>query len=190
MASLESRVKPTLTLFVQGGDRVSSLKPLGQKLIALWAVKTAMMFQQTTRRRLIPEAHFHELFQHQRPPRQSHVWLGVYRGTTHSLGRFFFMPASISGPNEGGTSGPDAYVVTLTIGHLILQVFGYISDSRLKVTRPLYEGALAPLWPTKRAKRGKSRDVRVPWLGWDGFDDERLIELESAFIRRSPDHLV
>jgi hypothetical protein len=171
LAVLEHDVKPLLGSLVQGRDQ--SLLPSGQRLLATWAVKTALMLDLSGDRPLIPTGFYHDL-RLQRSPLPSHiVWIGAYRDSTHAAwARHNGLHIGIS-PDEP----PNAFATTFTAFRVVFQIFGHFTRGKAHLEdRRLVAAALAPIWPPT------GRPVDWPPRGL-AFGDQALLELAESIAR-------
>jgi hypothetical protein len=159
-----------------------------QATVAFWIAKTAMTLQlshPTRRPDAIPPAHYRELHAQRRPPQTLQIWIGACVDEDR--------PASVPEPmvarcritplrNFRGDDLPTeqatlpAYAITLTLGNLVMQLFGHQYEGSR--SRMRYEGgmgeALSQIWPVVSAT--------VEWpgkfkLGFVGVDElTRLYE--------------
>jgi hypothetical protein len=143
MSALEGRAKPFLTPMIQGRGR--TFYDGGRRLISSWAFKTMLMFQlmEPPEDRFVPASAYDDYYAHRQPLPGTRLWIGA-----NSFGE---------GAWQRGTRFkavlPDAeadyiYGATLSIGHLVFQVFGTEpkdGESR-KITGKL-ANALIEVWP-------------------------------------------
>lgn len=97
----------------------------GQKLIATWAVKVALLIQLYTSTasgqqlgHFVPDSHLKWLGKEKSPPPGTRVWIGAINDP---IVLAHCQPSSLA-TSRGAT--PDAYFVSFSIGHLLFQVFG------------------------------------------------------------------
>lgn len=148
MSDLEQAAKPLLVPMIEGRGR--ALHRDGQRTVATWAVKTAMMFEFThTEILVVPQEHHHHVARHREPPPQSIVSLAAY-----DAGRFdaYYRqhPLRVAGTGAGAVDaeGHNGYVATLGISHLVLQVFGHTVPVELAVERADWiAGSVYDVWP-------------------------------------------
>jgi hypothetical protein len=187
MAQLEDAAAPLLAPMITGQRQVT-LGHADQATVAFWIAKTAMTLQlshPTRRPDAIPPAHYRELHAQRRPPQTLQIWIGACVDEDR--------PASVPEPmvarcritplrNFRGDDLPTeqatlpAYAITLTLGNLVMQLFGHQYEGSR--SRMRYEGgmgeALSQIWPVVSAT--------VEWpgkfkLGFVGVDElTRLYE--------------
>jgi hypothetical protein len=137
----------TLLTSMMRGER-TTLDEEGQRLIARWIAKTAMVFMHTSgaERRPIPPSHYRYLRDHQRPPPSAQVWIGARTAEegamTAGLNSCFFR----EDPESREESGR-AYIVAVGIGHLVGVLFGH--NLAFEIPWPTREG-LEQIWPVVR----------------------------------------
>jgi hypothetical protein len=177
MSALETDARPSLVRMMMGEG---PLRVPGQaaRIIALWSVKTSMMFHSTMPATpVIPPQHHHEVFKTRLPPRQTWVFIGRYTGEEFRMGRYHMRPLAFAlGPNDGGGVRPNGYSVTLIIGHFIAQVIGILAEKRVTIDIPTGFPLLS-IWPA------------LPWnvLGRrNRVDDRTLTHVENAIVFRDP----
>ena len=146
MAQLEEATRPVLGPMIRSRP-TTLLGEREQRLLTLWATKTALAFQTmelTSTQWALPED-FATLHARSEPPPGSQVWLGAreqfypawYRA--HSLSR-----------DRSAIDVVDGYSVVLTVGFAVF--FLIVSRDPQVQVRLRGEGALAmaPIWPRRR----------------------------------------
>ena len=125
--SLESAVKEYLLPAMLGKPIV--LEPAMQRVVATWAVKTALLFQMKAMadrqpRGFAPASNLRWLYDHRdnpEPPPGSHVWLAAVDAQLGTVD-------SHVGWHNATTSTPpldmELYLVSFSVGYLVFQVFG------------------------------------------------------------------
>jgi hypothetical protein len=130
------------------------LSPHDQGRLALWAVKTAMVLDYTDslRIRRIPSEHRRWLFENQRPPPNTFVWLAGYsEGEMIGIHRARAVELKVEGVL---LEGVETYLSTFSIGPLVLQVIGttYTGPLDIDIAGSLLEGGfeefVVRIWPT------------------------------------------
>lgn len=164
-AALEARSKDVLLPMILGHPK--RLSQRSQATVALWAAKTAMVFDRSypQKRWFIAQDHLESLRKQDEPPSGTFVWLAAY-GLTTRIATHVSFPFPYFDPNVRGRS-PRGYGATLSIGHLVMQLLnsaGYESrvEEALKETRKF----VVPIWPLT----AKSRS----WPPRHSVDDEGL----------------
>lgn len=87
MADLEQRAKPMLEPMLQGRGR--QLHAGGQRTLAAWALKTAMMIEHThgAVQHVIPREDYADLMKRLEPSARVLIWMAAYGGETVAMGR-------------------------------------------------------------------------------------------------------
>jgi hypothetical protein len=139
MSRLEGEAKPILSPMIRGMGR--EFHANGQRLVAMWAFKTAAMFDlMSLGGGEFPAEHLHWLYEHREDPEEPlpphmHVWLAghnvknmapIYR--QHRLHLWTEDGSQSSIGNEA-----NGYVATVTVGHLALQIFGTTDRSGFNI---------------------------------------------------------
>lgn len=147
MSRLEGDVEPFLGGLIKGRGR--TLHRDGQRLVAFWAIKTAMTWQYSSREQPIPVQEAHRLYaerESRTPPSGWQVWIGSVDSPEingyHCPAR---VKLALSG--DGHARG---YASTFAIGHVVFQVFGSeLGDRAVPSPRDgtLIRAAMLPIWP-------------------------------------------
>jgi hypothetical protein len=146
MHELEEVARPVLLPLMAG--RRTALAPIEQEVIAVWAIKTALMCEFIhPRTRSASETHFRFLYERLEPTPNGHVWLAHYVGPKeldYNHRELFLTPEDSPGPSRKG------YLTALIINRLVL----YVLDSEGSVTTRTYlpkdvEGSLLQIQPIK-----------------------------------------
>jgi len=177
MGTLEDKASQVLTPMIQSGQE-TSLYAARRSLLAVWATKTAMMFEQVHPDNAgIPPEHYGELYRdHTRPPQHTVVWMGRYDPSDTSL-RYKFVPLhspdSVYRPGRG-----EAYGSSFTVGQVCFLVFGHPVHEQVAVE--YQELGIVRIYPVHRG-------VDVTWppeahLSFFGF-----ASLADSFGVRSSD---
>jgi hypothetical protein len=176
MSVLEQKASNLLCPMIQKGIR-RSLSDDDQLLIAIWLIKTVMVFEGTNRQ--TREMYFSERDRnHLRvkwtpPPIVSNVWLASYRGPR--VGSYVPLDLVASHPTAGQSK---AHIATLAIGHLVMQMFsmrppkGLPEGSTITFEGSDFTTAALPIWPFA--------DTAVNWPPPFYLGDRTL----DAFARR------
>jgi hypothetical protein len=122
-----------------------------QRQIAVWAVKTAMMLDQTQPVPLLPQPQLARMRTHRAIPGGTRVWIGACDElfplvTSHTA------QMELEKLDEPAAAWPAGFYAPMKIGHLCLYV--YFSGADVVVQHP-YRMAIARIWP----RRGSS----LPW---------------------------
>ncbi len=117
MSQLEEEARPILEAMLSRHGR--TLHEDGQRILAAWAVKTALTFQQTLSpdRRLFPASDYSTLRESHEPSSMTRVWLSSYAGGQVSS-------ATYQGLAGTADRHPIMYSTTITLGPVAFQVMG------------------------------------------------------------------
>jgi hypothetical protein len=150
MSRLEGAVKPFLRSIIHGHRR--TYYGDGQRLLAAWAVKTALMFElvnpDVELRRPIEDEHYARMrAAEQTPPAKTQVWLGAYQGpsTIWHWGKDIEV-------NAGHPDVAHGFTTTMVFGPVVLHVFGHVhpSDFAIELDGDRAEMGLQ-IWPHQSA---------------------------------------
>lgn len=148
MSDLEVRAKPVLAPLILGQE--VALSEDDQALVALWAVKTAMMleFIHPVNNRAIPAAHYEYLYQRRKVPPGTVIWLLDYDGgliRTHHRCRGHRVLPEVPG------EPPGIYTIVMVIGHLVIHIVGTIVPGNAWNLDPQdrWTPARRRLWPPR-----------------------------------------
>lgn len=174
MSALETRSQPVLAGLL--GTGAVLLSPQEQRILSVWAAKTAMTVALARRASdgFVPEAHFRELMATQEPPSGSEVWLAAHRGEYFGCSTHLDKKGITA--EVGSTSlGPYVmYSITINIAGLVLQFVGNTVPSHWTLEGASESGTTATrIWPLT----GKA----LTWPPPDVLDDEGLARW--AFVR-------
>ncbi|HZD69827.1 MAG TPA: hypothetical protein VFA45_13250 [Actinomycetes bacterium] len=168
LSVLENDVQPVLSRLIRGQE--GTLDPDQQRLLATWAVKTALMLDLGGRRPFIPTGFYREFRLRRCPLSSQVVWLGAYRGSRYAAW------ASHRALHVGISSDepPNGFVSTFTAFRAVFQVAGHFTRGNMHVEdRRLMIAALARIWPP----RAESIDWPPQKLA---FGDDSLAELAQS----------
>ena len=145
MSALEKAVKPILGPMMTKGW-VTPLSPPTQRLLAFWAVKTALVIEYLhPRHRVVPDAHYSALYAAQSPPPGVMVWIArrnAYGDLMSSSLKEAIGGVHIAADNPSlqrrvlqlANSGQaKMYRFTFTIGHVVFQVFGHNFPMKMEI---------------------------------------------------------
>lgn len=168
LSVLENDVQSVLRPLIRGEER--TLTPGEQRLLATWAVKTALMLDLASGAPIIPAGFYYELRQLRTALPSQAVWLAAYLGKSKAIW------AEHRGLHigVGAAEPPNAFVTTFSVFRVVFQVVGHFTkggatfdDSRLLGV------GLSPIWP--------ARDEAVEWpRGRLAFADDGLTELAAS----------
>lgn len=176
MHRLEDDVQPFLKWLILGRD--CTLDQQTQRLLAFWAIKSAMVAQFMHEDRPIPPAHYHALYEGREdrsPPAPIIVWLGSYVGRRHPV--FWGLRShtvEIDAP-AGVFSGDQAYTATMSVGHFVVQVFGHSVGGGVRLDRFGWRrDATWPIWPS---------GGEFNWPPSHALRDDTLIEIAETPVQ-------
>lgn len=124
MADLEQCVKPMLDPMLRGHGRL--LHAGGQRTLAAWALKTAMMVEHThgAARHVIPAEEYAHLMDHLEASEGVLIWMAAYGGETVAMGRMFGLDADMAGGPDPDRGTRDIWGATILFGPVVFQLFG------------------------------------------------------------------
>jgi hypothetical protein len=147
MSMIEANARPILFDLIYGRGR--TLDRAERRKLATWAFLKACVFDEThPRERVVPAAHRERLFRYKQVPATGlAVWLGTYEAK--EVGHYAYQGLRVGVPEGPAPEGPTIYIVTISVGMLIVQVAGsllsYPSFDDLLVPAELH---VAKIWPT------------------------------------------
>lgn len=143
MSALESQAGPILTPCIQG--REARLSRADARPVALWAVKTALVYGRACDPPHVPASWWtRSLYKYRNPPRGTHIWLAAYEGDRVAWLRSNELRLS----SKAGSYRGEQF--TMAIGKLALQVLLLDKKApRIRITeRPGNRRFLRQVWPT------------------------------------------
>jgi len=170
MSRLEGRAKPMLLPMLERRGR--ELHREGQRTLAAWGLKTAMMSEHTlgSEKRVVPDDDYADLREHGQPSERVVVWMATYIGTMPGSVRLFGLDADVTqGPDRGRR---DMWGATLTFGPVVFQVFGTTVPLLLKALDLNYPG-VQQIWPYRRS---------FTWTPRAGFADDELAAFGDSIL--------
>ncbi len=156
LADLEQKAKPLLTRPIQGDPARFHLVDV--TTIATWAYKTCILADLASSR-LLAAMPYRWLCQRRPPPKDVVVTMGAYGSARYPQ---FALSTPVDYKVERGSAGPvdlSAYLITISIGHLVLQVFGHHirnavdlspSDWKRDYSRVIWPSQASASWPPAR----------------------------------------
>jgi hypothetical protein len=120
MSGLESTAKPILQQLIYAKGAVLSVED--QRTLASWAFLKACVFDRLhPEEPAIPAEHLSRLFTYRQAPATGvAIWLGTYEA--HDIGHYAYQALRIGHADLPEPDSPNIYIVTITIGALIVQV--------------------------------------------------------------------
>jgi hypothetical protein len=148
LSALEDRAKPLLEPLILGPSRTLSAEE--SEMVALWCVKTALLFQFIhPERRQAPDEHFRFLCDRGVPPPNTFVWLAGYNGV-HWSGWYMHQILELHDPRTGETSR--GYCETVATGALVFQVTSFVTLEPAEIEKASEQAPyIAQVWPSKGA---------------------------------------
>ena len=122
LANLEGKAKPLLSRPIQGNPR--TFHQMDVHTVATWAYKTCILADLASSRVLTPLP-FRWLCQRRHPPREVVVTMASYGGVRYPQ---FALSRPVQYKVQSDVIGNfdlNAYLITISIGHLVFQVFGH-----------------------------------------------------------------
>lgn len=145
MSELEQRAQQLLEPMLHGRGR--QLHRGGQRTLAAWALKTALMVEQSFSpgRRIIGEREHDHLYVHGQPSDDVRVWMASYDGEMPAFAHMQGADADVTQDDERGVR--DLYSVTLTLGPVAFQVFGTTVPGLLDIVELRQPPLVHRIWP-------------------------------------------
>jgi hypothetical protein len=168
LSVLETDVQPILAPMIRGEERTLSANE--QRLLAAWAVKTAMMLDLTSPTPVIPVGFFQHVRQTREALPSNVVWVGGYLGNRKAIW------AEHRGLHLGipETEPPNGFVTTFTVFRVLFQVLGHFTKGGATFTEGrLYAAGLWPIAPAQREAVDWPRERLA-------FNDEAVAELAQS----------
>ena len=176
MSDLENAAKSTLFApAFQGHGR--ALHHRGQRTLAAWALKTAIMAEQTNApaRRGIPRDEYQHVFKHGEPSTNVRVWLASYVGGTGvALALPFGIDVDMSQDPARERGERDVWGSTILFGPVVFQILGSAVPGVLDIFELAAPNTHA-LWPYHRS---------FTWTPRPGFDDRAVMQLHDEYLGR------
>ena len=179
MSELEQEVRPLMEPMLHGQSRI--LDRDRQKLLALWAFKTATMLEFVyPQERAIQLSDAAWVYEHREPPPRAIVWIASYRGTARNS----FYRHDVMQPGTGALADqverehdapippPVAYGANFGVRHVAFQVFGTTQDNHSFGHRRWVAAAFAKIWPPQAA---------ITWPPLTALDDRTLPQVLELF---------
>ena len=171
MSDLQAIAKPLLEAMLE--ERSRGFDEQDQAILARWALKTAMMVDQTQapQHRVIPPEEYQHLRSVGRPSANVRVWLASYTGEAlHGLGRMFGLDADMDAGPDPARGHRDLWGAAITVGAGVLEIFG--TELHAVLNRLDLQGVgVWEIWPYEGP---------VAWSPRPGFDDEQLVAFADA----------
>lgn len=168
LSVLENDTKPLLSRMLRGEEQ--RLFADDQKLLATWALKTAMMLDLASGQPVIPTGFFHALRQQREPFSSAFVWIAGYNGSRWAT-RAQHTPLHFG---TAKTELPNAFVSTFNVFRVVFQVVAHFTTGGATFNDGrVYRDALAQISPL--------RCIPVEWPpNRVAFNDEWLETLAES----------
>jgi hypothetical protein len=142
MNDIENEAKPFLTPMVQGRGR--TLYDAGQTAVTKWATLKTLVAQGYDPD--MPRSHYPALYRDRIPPTLTQVWVGALNVDGYQL--LQNRSLRLQAHERPGTPVFDGYGTTMTVGHLVLNVFGIEGEDPMRrVLSGRLADCLKPIWP-------------------------------------------
>lgn len=176
MSDLEQSAKPMLEGMLHGHGR--QLHAGGQRTLAAWALKTAMMVEhsQGASRHLIGAADYAHLFERLEPSSRVRMWMAAYGGDViTAMGSNFGLDTELAG---GGLPDPDRgareiWSATVSFGPVVVQLLGSDIAEVLQGFKVRVRGCHR-LWPTHRS---------FTWMPRPALTEHELVGFAEGLVR-------
>jgi hypothetical protein len=141
MSKLETRAKPFLLSMIQ--NRVRTYHPTGQKELATWMVKTALV-SGSKHTPPTPASFYTDFYAAQEPPDKTLVWLIATPRPYFTYTDY--RPLKVSKQGEPPAS-ENAYAALLAVAHLAFYVVGWSENEPDLSGLAPFAKSMLPLWP-------------------------------------------
>jgi hypothetical protein len=168
MHQLEGLARPVISPLVQTPmfGRRRGLMPTEQEIIALWAVKTALMCEFLhTPSRSAPQEHFRAIYRSKKPPITTTVWVGAYDGRKELDYNHRRLRIETTDPSMPYTQG---YLTAFLIGRLALYVMGSEEPATMHLSNHA-QRAVIEVWPRQHLLPRWPPQVILDDEGIEGF---------------------
>jgi hypothetical protein len=146
------------------GERVTLADAADWELVARWALKIAVMFDQTQKRPIVDQSIHHLLYTDRLVPSGVIVWLA---STVPPDNRAYGHPHSLA---IGAPDKPNAYLATFGVQHFVAQVFVPSPElPQLAFERGQNADIIRQLWPPPRIEPFVWPPPR--YIFWDSMRD-------------------
>ncbi len=176
MSDLETAAKDTLFgAAFSGTDR--DLSRAGQRTLAAWALKTAMMAEHTNvaSRRAIPRGEYEHLWNQREPSTSTRIWLASYSGThAVALALPFGTDLAINALPVRERGERNVWGSTILFGPVVFQILGSSVPNVL---------GLFNLNTPNTHQIGPYRQS-FTWTPRPGLDDHAVIQLHDDYLTR------
>jgi hypothetical protein len=168
MSNLEGTAKPYLLSMIQGHAR--TYYAVGQKILATWAVKTALV-SGSKHKPPTPQSFYSDFYAARQPPERTLVWL---LATPRPYFTYVdYRPLKVSKADEPPVTQENAYAALLAIAHVAFYVVSWNENEPDLDGIKAFEKSMLPLWPIK------SKTITFPPTG-PALDYAELDDLADA----------
>lgn len=183
MSDLERAAKPLLMPGFDGRGRAFHAE--GQRTLAAWGFKTALMLGEVFRGEAtgVPRAHQVHLREHGEPPAAVGVWLSAFGGPEPASFRAAGMAISRPGERVTDEDEPNVYVFTFHIGPFVFQSFGVVDADAIRINPAetvVGDLRVHQLWPFRRS---------LTWSPRAALTSPELIALSEAIYNELQRHV-
>lgn len=170
MSDLEARAKQILMGPIQ--DSAATFREDGHAVIGAWVQKTGLVGALFASRvpsasgRGVPATEYREFFGREdrcQPLPATQVWVGRYEGHGRTAS-IWVTPMIVEVSNIGEPRSPQAYLVTVQLGPLLLQGLRFVTPRLYFDVDP--GNGFTPIWPSNKS---------VDWPGRETVDDEAFV---------------
>ncbi|MFE3504218.1 hypothetical protein ACFXPX_04550 [Kitasatospora sp. NPDC059146] len=175
MSALETSVQDLLPAMIKGENVVLDASARGA--LAAWSLKTILMSAAAySSQAIVPPGDFTDFYEQRRPTRHMVARLGMAAPPEHgpvALMAEFLCPAF-------AMPGGHAYIATLRVGYLVMQVLrvGPLDEGRVLVPFPANTSTV-PLWPVPEDAGSWPPPQPIPMQDWEGFTHPDNLEAAS-----------
>jgi hypothetical protein len=172
MGDLEHKAGQLLGGMLDGRGR--ALHQEGQRTLSLWALKTALMFEQAAPRdaRVIPHEHYEALCKTGEPAIGTKVWLASYDAS--QVGFTHVIAAEVTALGQSVRDERNVYVRTFTVGSVAFQVFGTTNPALYDMVVEWGSSNVHSIWP---------RQGSIVWMPRPAMTDSDLLAFSESTMR-------
>lgn len=178
MSALEQQAKAMLEPMLHGRGRV--LHAGGQRTLAAWALKTAMMIEHThgAARHVIGPADYGRLMAQGEPSEHVLIWMAAYAGEHIAMGRMYGLDADMATGPDPDRGSRDIWGATIMFCPVVFQLFGSDIPELLEGVQ-LNAPGCHPLWPHVDS---------FAWTPQPALDDYGLVRFADGFLHELQRH--
>lgn len=178
MSALEQTAKTMLEPMLHGRGRV--LHAGGQRTLAAWALKTAMMVEHThgAARHVIGRGDYAHLMKQAEPSERVLVWMAAYAGQHIAMGRMYGLDADMATGPDPDRGSRDIWGATIMFGPVVFQLFGSDISELLEGVQLSVPGC-HQLWPYAES---------FTWTPKPALDDYGLVAFADGLLHELQRH--